>query len=91
MEEIDTKKDHLVLYRDLQGKFINFEWYMSNRFTLEDFFTVIINWNNRTRPLDEFFENAKNIRDEIDKALEYMKSATYCLEQMQRLEFVRKS
>ena len=43
---IDIVKDHLVIQKDMHGRFLSFEWIPYAKHTLEDVMERIAKWNN---------------------------------------------
>ena len=47
-EEIDIEENHLVIYKDMDGKFHHFEWIPIEKKSLEDVTAKIIEYNEKT-------------------------------------------
>jgi len=65
-EKIDIEKDHLVIYRDLQGRFKCFQWILAEQHSLEDIQAKIIEYNKKTAENKEICDKtAELVTDQL--------------------------
>jgi len=65
MEKIDFEKDYLVVNKNMQGKFISFRWYPSEKVTREKIDKLITEWNEKQKNHGENGSPAELITDQL--------------------------
>ncbi|MDR2597251.1 MAG: hypothetical protein LBC76_08030 [Treponema sp.] len=67
MEEMfDFEKDHLVIYKDLEGRLSHYNWISDDKHPLEEVKAKIIEWNKKTAENKDIYDKtAELVTDQL--------------------------